>query len=102
MGAFLDGQLARERTPVRSLCVPKGVIELGHGRKIAVVDLDYVGLPIAATFARSDVPIIGFDIDHKRIAELRHGSDHTGAVEPTDLDSTNLYFTADEKELAKA
>ncbi len=34
-----------------------------HGRKIAVIGLGYVGLPVAVAFARSGVPVIGFDID---------------------------------------
>ena len=36
---------------------------MGHGRKIAVIGLGYVGLPVAVAFARTGVPVIGFDID---------------------------------------
>ena len=36
---------------------------MAHGRKIAVIGLGYVGLPVAVAFARSGVPVIGFDID---------------------------------------
>ena len=39
--------------------------------KIAIVGLGYVGLPVAVAFARSRAPVIGFDIDAGRIAELR-------------------------------
>jgi len=39
-----------------------------HGRKIAVIGLGYVGLPVAAAFARAGVPVTGFDIDQRRIA----------------------------------
>ena len=38
-------------------------IELSHGRKIAVIGLGYVGLPVAVAFARSGVPVVGFDIE---------------------------------------
>ena len=31
-----------------------------HGRKIAVIGLGYVGLPVAVSFARSGVPVVGF------------------------------------------
>ena len=36
-----------------------------HNRKIAVIGLGYVGLPVAVAFARSGVPVIGFDIDRQ-------------------------------------
>ncbi|MGA9559434.1 MAG: hypothetical protein WBR32_00185, partial [Pseudolabrys sp.] len=32
---------------------------MAHGRKIAVIGLGYVGLPVAVAFARSGVPVIG-------------------------------------------
>ena len=36
---------------------------VSHGRKIAVIGLGYVGLPVAVAFGRSGAPVIGFDID---------------------------------------
>ena len=39
---------------------------MAHGRKIAVIGLGYVGLPVAVAFARSGVPVIGFDVNRKR------------------------------------
>ena len=47
------------------------------GRKIAVIGLGYVGMPVAAAFARTGAPVIGFDIDPRRIEELRQGHDRT-------------------------
>ena len=44
---------------------------MSHNRKIAVIGLGYVGLPVAASFARAGVPVIGFDIDERRVDELR-------------------------------
>ena len=44
---------------------------MAHGRKIAVIGLGYVGLPVAVAFARSGAPVIGFDIDRARLDELR-------------------------------
>ena len=35
---------------------------MSHGRKIAVIGLGYVGLPVAVAFARSGITVIGFDI----------------------------------------
>jgi UDP-N-acetyl-D-glucosamine/UDP-N-acetyl-D-galactosamine dehydrogenase len=58
---------------------------VNHGRKIAVIGLGYVGLPVAVAFARSGVPVIGFDIDRRRIEELRRGQDRTREVETSEL-----------------
>ena len=44
--------------------------------KIAIIGLGYVGLPLAVAFAEH-YPTVGFDINRKRIAELRKGLDHT-------------------------
>ncbi len=52
-----------------------------HGRNIAVIGLGYVGLPVAVSFARSGVPVVGFDIDQRRVAELAAGNDRTREVE---------------------
>ena len=38
-------------------------VGVSHGRRIAVIGLGYVGLPVAVAFARSGTPVIGFDID---------------------------------------
>lgn len=49
-------------------------------RKIAVIGLGYVGLPLARLFA-TKYPVLGFDINQKRIDELRAGKDLTLEVE---------------------
>jgi len=49
--------------------------------KIAVIGLGYVGLPLARLFA-TQYPVVGFDINEKRIAELQQGTDST--LEVTD------------------
>ena len=45
-------------------------------KKIAVIGLGYVGLPLARLFA-TKYPVVGFDINQKRIAGLRSGTDST-------------------------
>jgi UDP-N-acetyl-D-galactosamine dehydrogenase len=75
---------------------------LAHTRKIAVIGLGYVGLPVAAAFARSGVPVIGFDIDQARVAELRAGRDRTREVKPEDLKNAKLRVTGDAKDIATA
>ena len=48
--------------------------------KIAVIGLGYVGLPLARLFS-TKFPVIGFDINSDRIAELQSGKDSTLEVE---------------------
>lgn len=52
--------------------------------KIAIIGLGYVGLPLAVEFGKK-VPVIGFDIDQKRLDELKHGQDHTLEVSSDEL-----------------
>ncbi len=47
--------------------------------KLALVGLGYVGMPIAVEFAKH-VPVIGFDINEKRVNEYRNGIDATNEV----------------------
>ncbi len=63
---------------------------MSHGRKIAVIGLGYVGLPVAVAFARSGVPVIGFDVDRRRIEELRSGHDRTREIEKGQLAQRTL------------
>ena len=72
-----------------------------HARKISVVGLGYVGLPVAVAFGKQD-SCIGFDINEHRIAELKSGHDSTLEVEPADLTAANITFTADPTVLAQA
>jgi UDP-N-acetyl-D-galactosamine dehydrogenase len=66
-----------------------------HGRKIAVIGLGYVGLPVAVSFSRSGVPVVGFDVNARRVAELKEGKDLTHEVEPGELSQKSLVFTSD-------
>ncbi|NOS81290.1 MAG: nucleotide sugar dehydrogenase, partial [Nitrospira sp.] len=60
-----------------------------RARKIAVVGLGYVGLPIAVAFGKQQ-RVIGFDINKAKIAELQKGIDHTGEVSDEDLKATDV------------
>lgn len=73
-----------------------------HGRKIAVIGLGYVGLPVAVAFARSGVPVTGFDIDGKRVEELRAGHDRTREVDPSELSQPTLRYASDAASLKDA
>ncbi len=69
-------------------------------KKIAVVGLGYVGLPLAVSMAKV-FSVIGFDISKKRISQLKKGIDNTGEVDSSLLKKTNISFTSDEKQLSK-
>jgi UDP-N-acetyl-D-galactosamine dehydrogenase len=68
---------------------------VAHARRIAVIGLGYVGLPVAVSFARSGAAVIGFDIDPQRVKELVSGRDRTGQIAPSDLASQSLVLTND-------
>jgi UDP-N-acetyl-D-galactosamine dehydrogenase len=68
-------------------------------RKLAIIGLGYVGLPLAVEFGKKR-PVVGFDINTKRVAELQSGQDHTLEVEPAELQqATQLSFTTDSQHL---
>ena len=67
--------------------------------KVAIIGLGYVGLPLAVEFGKQR-PVIGFDINQDRIAELRAGTDSTLEVSDQELASANLLsFSAHEADL---
>jgi UDP-N-acetyl-D-galactosamine dehydrogenase len=73
---------------------------VSHRRKIAVVGLGYVGLPVTVAFARGSTSVIGFDIDQRRIEELKHGIDRTREVDTADLRHPSLTFSSEPASLA--
>lgn len=60
--------------------------------RVTVVGLGYVGLPLAVALAKQ-FPTVGFDIDARRIAELRAGQDKTGEVPADVLATSSLQLT---------
>ncbi len=64
--------------------------------RIAIIGLGYVGLPLAVEFGKK-YPVIGFDINVKRIGELKDSFDKTREMEPKELVSAaHLTYTSDE------
>lgn len=70
-------------------------------RKIAVVGLGYVGLPIAVAFGKRK-RVIGFDINKSKIGELQKGFDRTGEVSDADLKVTDVQYTFQPSDLKAA
>ena len=54
--------------------------------KIAIIGLGYVGLPLAVAFAEK-YKVVGFDINQKRVNELKSGHDETLEIEDSLLNS---------------
>ncbi|MBA3667025.1 MAG: nucleotide sugar dehydrogenase [Sphingomonas sp.] len=76
----------------------------GQSRRIVIVGLGYVGLPLAVALAKAHPgdEVIGFDIDRGRIDQLVAGHDRTREVETGTLQSTRLTFTTSDADCAGA
>ena len=69
-------------------------------RKIAVIGLGYVGLPLALAFSQK-FSVTGFDINPERIAELKSCLDKTLEVSETELRNSNIaLFTSEVSDIA--
>ncbi|MEA1071528.1 nucleotide sugar dehydrogenase [Sphingomonas sp. LY160] len=68
-------------------------------RKVVVVGLGYVGLPLAVALARThdDIQLVGFDVSQSRVDELTAGHDRTGEVEPDALAAARMQFVTDDE-----
>jgi len=76
--------------------------ELKSGKKkISVIGLGYVGLPIALEFARK-VPVIGFDIREDRILLMRKNIDPSKELPPEAFHDTHIIFTSHPDDLKDA
>ncbi|MBN9063214.1 MAG: nucleotide sugar dehydrogenase [Rhizobiales bacterium] len=71
-------------------------------RRVAVVGLGYVGLPVAVAFGKAGLLAVGFDIDMSRIEELGRLHDRTREESSEDLRAANLTLTADPAALKAA
>jgi len=64
-------------------------------KKIAIIGLGYVGLPLAVEFGKQRA-VVGFDINQERIAQLQEGVDSTLETEPEELaEASGLSFTTE-------
>lgn len=67
-------------------------------KKIAVIGLGYVGLPLAYEFSKVH-DCIGYDISKKRILELKKGIDKAEEYSKDEILSSKLFFSNNEKDL---
>ncbi|PKH86723.1 Vi polysaccharide biosynthesis UDP-N-acetylglucosamine C-6 dehydrogenase TviB [Colwellia sp. Bg11-28] len=67
--------------------------------KLGIIGLGYVGLPLAVEFGKK-YPTLGFDINTKRVGELKQGHDFTLEVSSEELaDSEFISYSADVDDL---
>lgn len=75
---------------------------LSGEENLALVGLGYVGMPIAVTFAKKGVRVIGFDLNKSKIELYRSGIDPTLEVGNEAIRTTTVQFTSEEQDLQKA
>src|SRR5580658_6955558 len=74
---------------------------LDKKKKLAVIGLGYVGLPIALEFAKK-IKVIGFDINAKRVELMQQGIDPSQELDKEAFDGCDIEFTNDLEVLKKA
>lgn len=67
--------------------------------KVALMGLGYAGLPMAVEFARAGLPVLGFDVDERKVAQITRGRSPVTDVPESDLaplvDEGRLAATSD-------
>ena len=85
----------------KQACKPAG----GASAMVGIVGLGYVGLPLAVAFARSGLPVLGFDLDEKKVRAVNAGRSyikHIPAAEVKDLLRHGGRATSEAADLARA
>lgn len=72
------------------------------GTVVCIVGLGYVGLPLAVEFAKKGVRVVGFDVDDKKVKELRKGRDIMGEYGKGDIKSPSITYTSNAADIGKA
>ena len=70
-------------------------------RKICVVGLGYVGLPLAVSFGQNQ-EVYGFDVNQQRIEELKKGLDSSGETDSAAIQKAKLILSSDPKIIKSA
>ena len=70
--------------------------------KICIVGLGYVGIPLALSFAKKNFEVCGFDIDQKKISNLKKGIDNTNESKKYGINYLKkIFFTSNHSNLAQ-
>ncbi len=88
----------RDRSHLRKVKISMQLTQL----RLAIIGLGYVGLPLAVEFGKKR-PVIGFDINQKRVDELKSGRDETLETTEQELyDAKLLTYTTNPNDLKEA
>ncbi len=71
-----------------------------HKEKIGIVGLGYVGLPLAVLLNKR-FKVVGFDINKKRIEELKKGIDKTKEISEESLKNSTIEFSSEPEVLSE-
>jgi UDP-N-acetyl-D-galactosamine dehydrogenase len=74
---------------------------LSGRKKMAVIGLGYVGLPIALEFAKK-ISVIGFDIKQDRVEMMKNKVDPSNELTSADFEDCDIEFTANLEDIRKA
>lgn len=74
---------------------------LAKEKKLSVIGLGYVGLPIALEFARK-MAVIGFDIKEERVELMRQGIDPSNELEAEAFKGCDIKYTSNAADLREA
>ena len=69
-------------------------------KRLAIIGLGYVGIPLAVEFVKNGFEVVGFDINKGKIEDLRNGLDATGEVNEDDFEAMKkIHFTDNSEDL---
>jgi len=74
---------------------------VNKNKKMAIIGLGYVGLPIALEFARK-ISVIGFDIKEDRVKMMKNRVDPSNELDAKDFDGCDILFTSNIEDLREA
>lgn len=69
---------------------------------ICVVGLGYVGLPLLVEFAKNGVEVFGFDVNSKKIEDLKNGIDPCNQIDCDTLKSLDVKFSDNPEIISKS
>jgi len=71
---------------------------LAGNKKLAIIGMGYVGLPLALEFSK-DIEVVGFDISQPLIDKLKSGKDPKGETPDSEFTNRKINFTTNEDDL---
>lgn len=69
---------------------------------LCIVGLGYVGMPLAHAFAKAKYEVIGFDVNEKRITELKNNLDRTNELTEKELRNVTIEYSTDPEIISRA